>query len=125
MIIVHSADVKGLITPAPHKRELKVLLSPMLEKEVQGFSVGMTILPPGNSTSSHAHESESEAWLIVQGTGKAVLDGESADVAPETVIFVPPNTEHQLLNTGPTELRMFWVYAPPGAEKAVLEGLQR
>ena len=58
MIIVNSADVKGVITPDPHRRELKVLLSPLLEEEVQGFSVGMTILPPGNSTSNHAHESE-------------------------------------------------------------------
>jgi mannose-6-phosphate isomerase-like protein (cupin superfamily) len=125
MIIVHSGDVKGLVTPDPHHRELKVLLSPLLEQEVQGLSVGMTILPPGNSTSNHAHESEVEAWLVVQGTGKAVVDGESADVGPETVIFVPPKAEHQLINNGRTELRMFWVYAPPGAEKAVLEGLQK
>ena len=125
MIIVNSADVKGVMTPDPHRRELKVLLSPLLEEEVQGFSVGMTILPPGNSTSNHAHESEVEAWLVIQGTGKALIEGESADVTPETVIFVPPKTHHQMINTGQTELRMFWVYAPPGAEKAVLEGLQR
>jgi hypothetical protein len=30
-----------------------------------------------------------------------------------------------LINTGEEELRMFWIYTPPGAERAVLEGLQR
>ncbi len=125
MIVANSKDAPSVVTPEPHVRELKVLISPMLQEGVQGLSVGMTILPPGNSTSNHSHESEIEAWLIIQGTGKAVLDDESVEVGPESVIFVKPNTNHQLVNTGDEEIRMFWVYSPPGAEKAVLDGLQK
>lgn len=124
MIVAKSEDAPSVLTAEPHKRELKVLISPMLQEGVERISVGMTILPPGNSTSNHAHESEIEAWLIVQGTGKAVIDENITDVGPESVIFIRPNTKHQLINTGNDEIRMFWVYSPPGGEKAVLDGVQ-
>jgi mannose-6-phosphate isomerase-like protein (cupin superfamily) len=125
MIVSTSKDAPSVVTPEPHRRELKVLISPLLQEGVEKISVGMTILPAGNSTSSHSHESEIEVWLIIQGRGKAVLDGQTAEVGPESVIFIPPNSTHQLINTGEEELRMFWVYTPPGAERGVLEGLQR
>ena len=125
MIIAKSKDVKGFITPEPHKRELKVLISPSLQEGVQGFSVGMTILPPGQSTSFHEHELEIEAWLVTEGEGEAVVGDERADVGPETVIFIPPKKKHQVINTGNQTLRMFWVYSPPGAEQTVLQGIQK
>jgi mannose-6-phosphate isomerase-like protein (cupin superfamily) len=125
MIVARSENAPSVFTPEPHKRELKVLISPMLQEGVERISVGMTILPPGNSTSNHSHESEIEAWLIIQGTGKAILGEQSITVGPESVIFVTPNTSHQLINTGDKEIRMFWVYSPPGAENSVLNGLQK
>jgi mannose-6-phosphate isomerase-like protein (cupin superfamily) len=125
MITMKSSEAPSLVTAAPFERELKVLLSPLLQEKVQGFSVGMTLLPPGNATSDHVHDNEVEAWLIISGEGEAKLGAEKKRVSPETAIFVPPNTSHQLVNTGSEELRMFWVYSPPGAEKAVLTALQK
>ena len=55
MIIARSGQTKSYVAPAPHRRELKVLISPSLQEGVEGLSVGMTILPPGESSSFHSH----------------------------------------------------------------------
>jgi len=122
MILQKPETAKSIITKEPFIRELKVFVSPFLQKEVTEFSVGMTVLPPGNSTSNHEHDAEVEAWLVIKGTGEAIIGGETAEVGPETVIYVLPNTMHQMVNTGNEEMKFFWVYSPPGSEKVVLDG---
>jgi mannose-6-phosphate isomerase-like protein (cupin superfamily) len=121
MIIARSSQAKSYITPLPHRRELKVLLSPSLQKEVEGLAVGMTILPPGESSSFHSHDVECETWIIASGEGEVVVGDEREPVGPETVVFLKKNIKHQIINTGKIPLRMFWVYTPPGGEKSVLE----
>ena len=122
MIIAKSREAKGFMTPAPHKRELRVLISPSLQEEVEGLAVGMTILPPGESSSFHSHEKECETWIVIAGHGEVRVGDERQPVEPETVIFLLPHIKHQIINTGQTPLRMFWVYTPPGGEKSILEG---
>jgi len=122
MIIARPSDAKGFMTPAPHKRELKVLISPSLQKDVEGLAVGMTILPPGESSSYHSHEAECETWIVVAGHGEVRVEDERQPVEPETVIFLKPYIKHQIMNTGRTPLRMFWIYTPPGGEKSILDG---
>ena len=121
MIISKSSEAKGFITPAPHKRELKVLISPSLQEDVERLAVGMTILPPGESSSFHSHEKECETWIVVAGHGEVRVGDERQPVEPETVIFLKPRIKHQIINTGKTPLRMFWIYTPPGGEKSILE----
>ena len=122
MIHAKSSQAKSYRTPEPHERELKVLISPSLQQGVEGLSVGMTILAPGKSSSFHSHEAECETWLVVSGEGDVVVGDEREPVGPESVVFMPRNVKHQIINTGQETLRMFWVYTPPGAEKSVLEG---
>jgi len=122
MIIARSNEAKGFVTPAPHKRELKVLISPSLQEDVEGLAVGMTILPPGESSSFHSHEAECETWIVVAGHGEVRVGNERQPVGPETVVFLKPNIKHQITNTGQSPLRMFWIYTPPGGEKSILDG---
>ena len=122
IISQNSRDAFTVTTEEPHVRDLKVLISPELQEEVTDLSVGMTILPPGNSSSSHVHEGEAETWIIVSGQGEVVVDEERMPVGPESVVYLPRNSWHQIVNTGSEPLRMFWVYTPPGGERAVLQG---
>jgi mannose-6-phosphate isomerase-like protein (cupin superfamily) len=125
MIIARSSEAKGYLTPPPHPRELKVLLSPSLQEEVEGLAIGMTILPPGESSSFHSHEKENETWIIVSGEGEVRVGDETQAVGPETVIYLKPQIPHQIRNTGRIHLRMFWIYTPPGGEKSILDGKMR
>lgn len=122
MILARSSEARSYMTPSPHERELKVLISPSLQKEVKELAIGMTILPPGNSSSFHSHDEEAETWIIVSGNGEVRVGEEVQQVGPESVVFLPPTIRHQIINTGHETLRMFWIYTPPGGEKAVLEG---
>lgn len=125
MIHTNSSQAKSYRTPEPHERELKVFISPSLQQGVEGLAVGMTILPPGKSSSFHSHETESETWIVVSGKGEVRVGEEREPVGPESVVFLPRSIKHQIINTGQEPLRMFWVYTPPGAEQAVLEGKVR
>ncbi len=122
MIVAKSNKAKSFMMPEPHQRELKVLLSPSLQVDVEGLSVGMTILPPGKSSSFHSHDVECETWIIVSGEGEVRVGEERELVGPETVVFLPRNIKHQIINTGQEPLRMFWIYTPPGGEKSILAG---
>ena len=45
--------------------------------------------------------------------GEAQLDGESAAVGPNDLVFVRAGTRHNFLNTGDGPLRLITIYAPP------------
>ena len=122
MIVAKSNKAKSFMMPEPHQRELKVLLSPSLQVDVEGLAVGMTILPPGKSSSFHSHDVECETWIIVSGEGEVRVGEERGLVGPESVVFLPRNIKHQIINTGQEPLRMFWIYTPPGGEKSILAG---
>ena len=122
MIVAKSNKAKSFMMPEPHQRELKVLLSPSLQVDVEGLSVGMTILTPGKSSSFHSHDVECETWIIVSGEGEVRVGEERELVGPESVVFLPRNIKHQIINTGQEPLRMFWIYTPPGGEKSILAG---
>ena len=122
MIVAKSSQVRGYMAPVPHQRELKVLISPSLQKGVEGLAVGITILAPGKSSSFHSHDVECETWLLVRGEGEVRVGDGREPVGPESIVFLPRNLKHQIINTSQEPLRMFWIYTPPGGEKSVLEG---
>ncbi len=122
MIVAKSNNAESFMMPEPHQRELKVLLSPSLQADVEGLAVGMTILSPGKSSSFHSHDVECETWIIVSGKGEVRVGEERELVGPESVVFLPRNINHQIINTGQEPLRMFWIYTPAGGEKSILAG---
>jgi len=50
---------------------------------------------------------------IEQGKGKAILNGEEHDIEDGTAVVVPASTEHNFVNTGDTDLKLYTIYAPP------------
>jgi len=69
--------------------------------------IDLTELPPGTSVGVHRHTADDEeVYVIVQGRGRMVLDGETFDVGPGDVIRNVPGGTHGLTNTGTEPLRM-------------------
>lgn len=50
---------------------------------------------------------------IERGTGNAIMDDVSHDVADGSVILVPAGTKHNVVNTGLDEMKMYTLYMPP------------
>jgi mannose-6-phosphate isomerase-like protein (cupin superfamily) len=75
------------------------------------------LIPPGGRhvKELHIHPDAEELVVITRGTGTALIDGKSTDVAAEDVVYVPPGVEHEFRNTGEEMLGVLFVCVPVGA----------
>jgi mannose-6-phosphate isomerase-like protein (cupin superfamily) len=80
------------------------------------FSTGLQVLEPGAHVRRHAHERSHELLFCYRGSGKADIEGKLHDVLPETMILIGRGLQHKVTNTGPEQLRLLWLIAPPGLE---------
>lgn len=62
-----------------------------------------------------------QTLVIVDGIGKAYLDGIESAVKPGHLVFVPAGTHHNIVNTGSKPLKLFTVYAPAEHKPGTLE----
>lgn len=67
----------------------------------------------GGYTPRHAHPWEHEIFVHA-GRGEVLCDGNANAVQAGSVVFVPPNAEHQVRNAGPQPL-VFVCVVPPAA----------
>ncbi len=63
------------------------------------FCMRIFEIAPDGYTPKHAHPWEHEMF-IHSGTGEIYGNGQWNPLAPGNVIFMPPNEEHQVRNTG-------------------------
>ncbi|GAB4148043.1 MAG: hypothetical protein Tsb009_21580 [Planctomycetaceae bacterium] len=79
------------------------------------------MIPPGGRhvAELHIHPDAEEIVVITRGEGTAIIDGQSSPVRQEDVIYIPPNAEHELRNTGDEFLGVLFINIPTG------EGLQK
>ena len=71
-----------------------------LEKdEMAGIlSAGRTILEAGSSIGEHTHHNTEELYLVLDGHGRGVLDGETFPVGPGDLFLCKAGHSHGLVN---------------------------
>ncbi len=111
----------GLTTPAPAVRTVKVLLSPLLQDGLEDFSVGITEVPPHGEGTRHNHPTAAEVWLFFAGRGRAIVGDREYPTGPGTVVYTPPGTFHQFVNTGDEPVKLYFLYVPAGEAQAILD----
>lgn len=62
----------------------------------------------GQHTPYQLHQHQSETWVIVEGNGEAILDGEITSVHRGDTVVVPPGKEHAVKAV--TDLHMIEIY---------------
>jgi len=117
MIVIRAEEVKGWMSPPPHHRELKILLSPVLQGVSKDLSMGVVIIPPGESGDPHIHEGSQEAWYVISGRGKLRVGSEETELAPDMVVVAPAKIEHQIINDGEEPLKALFLFSPAGPEE--------
>ncbi len=73
----------------------------------------VTLDPEGGQVPWHNQEQE-EIYFIVEGTGEMCLGPERRTLSSGQVVYIPSGVFHQLTNTGPTPMRMVYIYGPAG-----------
>lgn len=67
-------------------------------------------VPVGGKTAGHSHF-EPELFYVIGGEGRMDIDGEVAFVKNGDLIRIPPNSRHELENSGPEDLAFLSVYS--------------
>lgn len=63
------------------------------------FYMRLLELEPGGHSPRHRHDYEHEIFIL-EGEGAALYEGEEHQIEAGYFLFIPPNAEHQLRNTG-------------------------
>jgi len=73
---------------------------------------GYVVLLPEKSVGRHNTESYEEALVVLEGEGEMLFaDGSVLPLEPYVVAYCPPETEHDVRNTGNKPLRYVYIVA--------------
>jgi len=76
------------------------------------FTMVVEIFEPGGRTPPNTHLIAEEAFFVLRGTGKAIVEGASRDIGPGDVLVLRPGTEHVVENTGREKLYCLTIMTP-------------
>jgi quercetin dioxygenase-like cupin family protein len=83
--------------------------------QTSGMRGGSVKLKPGESVGWHSTSANEEALVILRGTGVANIEGHpNVTLTEKSLAYIPPQTRHNVVNTGTQMLEYVWVVAPTG-----------
>ena len=105
--------MKGLIKNIKGRAKENTYFRQVLENGKHTQVVIMSIAP-GEDIGMETHPDNDQVLYFVEGTGKAVLNGEEADIEKGDLVLVNAGTEHNFMNTSDNEdLKIITTYSPP------------
>ena len=70
-------------------------------------------LRPGEDIGTEVHKDADQLFVLLSGSGMAILNGVSSKVTPLSLLAVPRGTQHNVVNTGKTPMELVTFYSPP------------
>lgn len=67
----------------------------------------------GEDIGMETHPDNDQFIRIESGSGQAILDGEITEISDGFAIVIPAGTEHNIVNTGQTKMKLYTIYSPP------------
>ena len=84
-------------------RELDGLVSHILLEEGDApggeLSITWVDVEPGGEQKPHSHAPQ-QVYVITRGSGRIRVGDDERDVREGSMVFIPPDTEHGIVNTG-------------------------
>jgi len=77
-----------------------------------GMKSGRVYLEPGKDCGVHSTENKEEQLVFLRGQGTAEIGSEKLAVEAGTICYIPPQTEHNIINTGSEPLVYIFFVAP-------------
>ncbi len=111
MDIIDISKVEG--TRFPAGRRTKVFIGAHSPIQAKNFVMGFVELEPNGKVPLHSHEQE-EVYVILEGEGKIRVGEEVSKVRSGVAVYVPPHTEHELINDSHQLMKMMFTYSPAG-----------
>lgn len=76
------------------------------------MTMGLTTVPAHSDMMPHTHFSEEEIIFILEGEGEVIVGGVCEPLKPLVAVKFPLGVEHQVRNTGSTEMRFVFMFNP-------------
>lgn len=70
-------------------------------------------VPPGAEQRAHSHEESEQVYVVVRGRGRMTVAGDEEPVGEGDLVFIPPATDHGIVNDGDEDLVYVSATAPP------------
>lgn len=102
--------------PVPANGHIDVVLAPHIVDMETPFAMGTQTVAPGGYVREHSHDRNEEAIYILEGKGRAVVDGKDYPLTAGTAIFLPKDVRHMFINEGEGALKFVWLILPHGLE---------
>ncbi|MBD1910247.1 MULTISPECIES: cupin domain-containing protein [unclassified Leptolyngbya] len=93
---------------------LPYLTSPRRQLNLQGVALGLISLPPDEGyTFTHTHAEQEEVYIVIEGNGFLLLNGELVSLEPGDIVRVSPATKRALKAASLSKLLVICVGAVP------------
>ena len=76
-------------------------------------------LKPKEDIGMEVHELD-QFFRVEEGTGEAILDGIHRIISAGFAVLVPAGTNHNIINTGTTPMKLYTLYSPPNHRDGVI-----
>src|SRR3989338_4748201 len=83
---------------------LRELLHPDKANLKLRYSLAHAVIKPGKTSREHRLKT-SEVYYILEGTGIMHIDDESAPVHPDQAVYIPPQANQFIYNSGNSDLK--------------------
>ncbi len=77
---------------------------------------GLNCFLPGQEHKAHTHEGQDKLYVILEGSGEAMVGHATAPVTAGDLVLAPSGVVHSLRNTSAANLVVLVVFAPPPAK---------
>ena len=115
-VVIGAEEGVSYWQPNPARGYVTVKLTPD-NMPLDTFSSGTQVLFPGASVRPHGHMRNHELVFVYKGQGTAVIDDIKYPIEPGVTLLFMRNSVHLIENTGEEEMRLFWIFMPPGLEE--------
>jgi len=76
-------------------------------------------LKPKEEIGMEVHQLD-QFFRVQEGSGEAVLDGVRTAIGAGFAVLVPAGTNHNIINTGNTPLKLYTLYSPPNHRDGIV-----
>ena len=70
-------------------------------------------LKPGEDIGVETHNKVDQFFRVEAGEGKAIIGGAEYVLTDGVAVIVPAGSEHNFINTGSSDLKLYTIYTPP------------
>jgi len=70
-------------------------------------------LKPGEEIGLETHNHVDQFFRVDKGNGEVIIDGKTSQITDGFAVIVPAGSEHNIVNTGETDLQLYTLYSPP------------